>query len=139
MVTPVTQEYELKHESLRLLQQYQEEASAKIRNQLVHLNFGLVRKEAHHWANQCTESYEDLLQVGCIGLIRAIERFDTTSCFSHYADCGDPEKTIYNVSASGMDADHRLDRCTDHELDGIYIAGGKYWQTIVKQKSPTIG
>ncbi|HBB30582.1 MAG TPA: RNA polymerase subunit sigma [Cyanobacteria bacterium UBA8803] len=87
MVTPVTQEYELKHESLRLLQQYQEEASAKIRNQLVHLNFGLVRKEAHHWANQCTESYEDLLQVGCIGLIRAIERFDTTKgkAFSSFA------------------------------------------------------
>jgi len=78
---------ELKHESLRLLRDYQLNASADIRNQLVHLNFGLVRKEAHHWVNQCTESYEDLLQVGCIGLIRAIERFDTTkgSAFSSFA------------------------------------------------------
>ena len=78
---------ELKHESLRLLRDYQLNASADIRNQLVHLNFGLVRKEAHHWVNQCSESYEDLLQVGCIGLIRAIERFDTTkgSAFSSFA------------------------------------------------------
>ncbi len=78
---------QLKHESLRLLREYQLSRSAEIRNQLVQLNFGLVRKEAHHWVNQCTESYEDLLQVGCMGLIRAIERFDTTkgSAFSSFA------------------------------------------------------
>jgi RNA polymerase sigma-B factor len=85
MSTPVTPE--LKQESLRLLREYQQFYSPEIRNQLVHLNFGLVRKEAHHWVNQCTESYEDLLQVGCIGLIRAVERFDTTkgTAFSSFA------------------------------------------------------
>jgi RNA polymerase sigma-B factor len=85
MPTPIS--YELKHETLRLLREYQQLGSAEIRNQLVHLNFGLVRKEAHHWVNQCTESYEDLLHVGCIGLIRAIERFDTTkgTAFSSFA------------------------------------------------------
>lgn len=79
--------HELKHESLRLLREYQKTRSAEIRNQLVNLNFGLVRKEAHHWVNQCTESYEDLLQVGCIGLIRAIERFEMTkgNAFSSFA------------------------------------------------------
>lgn len=78
---------ELKHESLRLLREYQQTHSADVRNQLVKLNFGLVRKEAHHWVNQCTESYEDLLQVGCIGLIRAIERFEMTkgNAFSSFA------------------------------------------------------
>lgn len=78
---------ELKHESLRLLKEYQYSSSAEIRNKIVQLNFGLVRKEAHHWVNQCTESYEDLLQVGSLGLIRAIERFDTTkgSAFSSFA------------------------------------------------------
>ncbi|MBE9127665.1 MULTISPECIES: RNA polymerase sigma factor SigF [unclassified Coleofasciculus] len=83
----VTREQDLKLESLRLLQEYQQSESAEIRNRLVHLNFGLVRKEAHHWVNQCTESYEDLLQVGCIGLIRAVERFDPTkgSAFSSFA------------------------------------------------------
>jgi len=85
MHTSLTEE--LKHQSLQLLREYQQISSAEIRNELVKLNFGLVRKEAHHWVNQCTESYEDLLQVGCIGLIRAIERFDTTkgSAFSSFA------------------------------------------------------
>lgn len=78
---------ELKSESLRLLQEYQRNHSAQIRNQIVELNFGLVRKEAHHWMHQCTEAYDDLIQVGCIGLIRAIERFDVTkgNAFSSFA------------------------------------------------------
>ncbi len=78
---------ELKSESLQLLRDYQNSPSARLRNQLVELNFGLVRKEAHHWIHQCTENYEDLLQVGCIGLIRAIERFDMTKghAFSSFA------------------------------------------------------
>lgn len=67
---------ELKHESVTLLRAYQQSRSAAIRNQLVTVNIGLVRKEAHYWSNQCTESYDDLLQVGSIGLIGAIERFD---------------------------------------------------------------
>lgn len=74
-------------ESLELLHQYQQSASKDIRNRIVQLNIGLVRKEVHHWVNQCTESYEDLLQVGCIGLIRAIERFDLSKghAFSSFA------------------------------------------------------
>lgn len=78
---------ELKSESLQLLREYQKNPSAKLRNQLVQLNLGLVRREAHHWINQCTENYEDLLQVGCIGLIRAIERFDMSKghAFSSFA------------------------------------------------------
>lgn len=78
---------ELKSESLQLLREYYKLPTAEIRNQLVQLNFGLVRKEAHHWVNQCTESYEDLLQVGSLGLIRAIERFDMTKghAFSSFA------------------------------------------------------
>lgn len=78
---------ELKSESLQLLREYQKNPSADVRNQLVELNFGLVRREAHHWINQCAESYEDLLQVGSIGLIRAIERFDVAKghAFSSFA------------------------------------------------------
>lgn len=84
---PTTANYELKSESLQLLREYQKEPNPRLRNRLVELNFGLVRKEAHHWINQCTESYEDLLQVGCIGLIRAIERFDMSKghAFSSFA------------------------------------------------------
>jgi RNA polymerase sigma-B factor len=84
---PTTTNYELKSESLQLLREYQTSACPQVRNRLVELNFGLVRKEAHHWMNQCTESYEDLLQVGSIGLIRAIERFDMSKghAFSSFA------------------------------------------------------
>ena len=79
--------HELRSESLQLLRDYQKSPSSQTRNQLVELNFGLVRKEAHHWIHQCTENYEDLLQVGCIGLIRAIERFDMSKghAFSSFA------------------------------------------------------
>lgn len=78
---------ELKSESLQLLRAYHTDPSAKVRNRLVKLNLGLVRREAYHWINQCPESYEDLLQVGCLGLIRAIERFDMTKghAFSSFA------------------------------------------------------
>lgn len=78
---------ELRSETLQLLREYQQSGSASVRNQLVELNIGLVRKEAHHWVNQCTENYDDLLQVGSIGLIRAIERFDMSKghAFSSFA------------------------------------------------------
>lgn len=78
---------ELKSENLQLLREYQKSPTPHLRNRLVELNFGLVRKEAHHWINQCTESYEDLIQVGCIGLIHAIERFDMSKghAFSSFA------------------------------------------------------
>ncbi|MFB2837835.1 RNA polymerase sigma factor SigF [Floridanema evergladense] len=84
---PTNLSHDLKNDSLQLLQEYRKTGSATTRNQLVNLNFGLVRKEAHYWSNQCTESYEDLLQVGCLGLIRAIERFEISkgNAFSSFA------------------------------------------------------
>ncbi|MBW4645876.1 MAG: RNA polymerase sigma factor SigF [Goleter apudmare HA4340-LM2] len=84
---PTTATNELKHEIWQILREYQKSRSETVRNQLVQLNFGLVRKEAHYWMNQCHESYEDLLQVGCLGLIRAIERFEISKghAFSSFA------------------------------------------------------
>ncbi len=84
---PTTVTNELKHEIWQLLREYQQSRSENVRNQLVKLNFGLVRKEAHYWTNQCHETYDDLLQVGCLGLIRAIERFELSKghAFSSYA------------------------------------------------------
>lgn len=77
----------LKLETLTLFQEYRKTGRTKLRDRIMEINLGLVRKEAHHWVNQCSESYEDLLQVGCIGLIRAIERFDGTkgNAFSSFA------------------------------------------------------
>jgi len=76
-----------KQETLEILQAYRANPSIKLRNQLVNLNIGLVRREAYHWKNQCQESFEDLMQVGSIGLINAIERFDVSkgNAFSSFA------------------------------------------------------
>ncbi len=78
---------DLKCESLALMRAYRRSPTPPLRNQIVQLNIGLVRKEAHHWVSQCSESYEDLLQVGCLGLIRAIDRFDASrgNAFSSFA------------------------------------------------------
>lgn len=65
----------LRTRGMELLIAYSRNPSLQLRNQLVHLNTGLVRKVAHQISRQCTEPYEDLEQIGFIGLIRAIERF----------------------------------------------------------------
>ena len=77
----------IKVDSLKLFQKYQANPTTDLRNKIVELNFGLVKKEANHWVHKCNESYEDLLQVACIGLIRAIERFNIGkgNAFSSFA------------------------------------------------------
>ncbi|MDJ1184125.1 RNA polymerase sigma factor SigF [Roseofilum casamattae] len=85
MTTSASQE--IKNSTINLLCAYQKNPSLKLRNQIVQHNIGLVRKEAHHWMHQCNEGFDDLLQVGCIGLIRAIERFEIKKghAFSSFA------------------------------------------------------
>lgn len=82
-----TLDNDTKVQSLNLLQAYQASGDVSTRNQIAKLNFGLVRKEAHHWCRQCNENYEDLIQVGSIGLLRAVERFDPQKghAFSSFA------------------------------------------------------
>jgi len=77
----------LKSESLELLQQYQQAPTTELRNRLVQLNLGLVRREAHRWVGHPMESFDDLMQIGSLGLIRAIERFSPVkgNAFSSFA------------------------------------------------------
>jgi RNA polymerase sigma-B factor len=77
----------LRSHSMELLMAYQQNKSVSIRNQLVNLNAGLVRKIAHRVSHQCAEPYEDLEQIGYMGLIRAIERFNPSQgcAFSSFA------------------------------------------------------
>ncbi|MGB7416393.1 MAG: RNA polymerase sigma factor SigF [Thermosynechococcaceae cyanobacterium] len=84
---PPTCTRELKSNSLQLLQTYRSSPSTQLRNQLVQMNLGLVRKESHRWTHNSGETFDDLLQVGCFGLIQAIERFDPTkgTAFSSFA------------------------------------------------------
>lgn len=78
---------DVKTRTAELLRVFHQHRDPQVRNRLVELNMGLVRKEAHHWRHQCNESYDDLLQIGCLGLIQAIERFDVTRglAFSSFA------------------------------------------------------
>jgi RNA polymerase sigma-B factor len=73
--------------NIELLSAYSRNPSLKLRNRLVELNAGLARQVAHRLSRQCTESYEDLVQIGFIGLIRAIERFNPQQgcAFSSFA------------------------------------------------------
>jgi len=72
---------------MELLISYHQKPSIPLRNKLVQLNAGLVRKIAHRVSHQCAEPYEDLEQIGYIGLIRAIERFNPNQgcAFSSFA------------------------------------------------------
>jgi RNA polymerase sigma-B factor len=74
-------------QTLELLMAYRQRPSVHLRNRLVNLNLGLVRKVAHRLAHQCAEPYEDLEQCGFMGLITAIERFDPAQgyAFSSFA------------------------------------------------------
>jgi RNA polymerase sigma-B factor len=78
---------EIKQQTLELLNAYQTSGLPYLKDRIVRLNLGLVRREAHYWANQCQENYEDLLQVGSIGLVSAIDRFDLAKgyAFSTFA------------------------------------------------------
>lgn len=69
-----------------LLRAYHRTGDAEARERLVQLYLPLVRALAQRYAN-CGESRDDLVQVGAIGLIQAIDRFDPErgSDFSSYA------------------------------------------------------
>jgi RNA polymerase sigma-B factor len=65
-----------KFDDLELLQAYRTKPTVAVRNRLVQQNIGLVRKVAHQVSRHCAEPFENLVQVGSMGLIRAVERFD---------------------------------------------------------------
>lgn len=72
----------LQSQSIELLVAYRQKPTVQLRNRLVRLNMGLVRKVAHRLSHQCAEPYEDLEQCGFLGLITAIERFDPSQGFA---------------------------------------------------------
>ncbi len=82
-----TSQSSMRSDGMELLQLYHQNPSIELRNRLVKLNTGLVRKLAHKFSHQCHEPYEDLEQIGYFGLIRAIERFDPSQgyAFSSFA------------------------------------------------------
>lgn len=66
-----------REEVRRLLSEYRETKDPAIRERLVELNSDLVHYIARRFANR-GEPLEDIEQVGFLGLVHAIERFDPT-------------------------------------------------------------
>jgi len=65
-------------ENEELLNNYFKTKDIQIRNQIAELNICLVYNVAHQLEPCCTLPFEDLVQIGSLGLIKAIERFDPT-------------------------------------------------------------
>ena len=59
-----------------LLLEYYTTKSIALRNRIVELNLGLVYSVAHRLKDSCSVPLEDLIQVGSMGLIKAVERYD---------------------------------------------------------------
>ncbi|MCC5640355.1 sigma-70 family RNA polymerase sigma factor [Nostoc sp. CHAB 5844] len=61
--------------------------STRERNALAEANKKLVHKVVHRAKSTCREPYEDLFQIGYIGLLKAADRFDPTTgnAFSSFA------------------------------------------------------
>jgi RNA polymerase sigma-B factor len=59
----------------------------QLRNTIVMDNINLIREIAHRWADQCPEPFEDLVQIGVVGAVKAAERFDPNKgvAFSSFA------------------------------------------------------
>lgn len=59
----------------------------RIRNILVEQNLGLARLAAHEIVKRCSEPLGDLYSEGCLGLIKAVERFNPyrKTAFSSFA------------------------------------------------------
>jgi RNA polymerase sigma-B factor len=58
-----------------LLWRYHRAGDRHARQQLIERMLPLVRTLARRYLNR-GESYDDLVQVGCVGLIKAVDRFD---------------------------------------------------------------
>jgi RNA polymerase sigma-B factor len=76
-VTPLTQA-DLSHGSASdadLLRRYHEDGEVRARQALIERHIPFVRRLARRYAHR-GETIDDLTQVGCVGLIKAIDRFD---------------------------------------------------------------
>jgi len=81
------QKKEKTEEIHNLLADYAKTKDKKVRDKLVNINFILVKKIAHGLARRSTDPVDDLIQIGSIGLIKAIDYFnpDAGARFTTYA------------------------------------------------------
>ena len=59
MATKTLPQYKIANQEL--FHNYKKNQDLQTRNEIIHLNLGLVKKEVCHWLNRCQENYDDLL------------------------------------------------------------------------------
>ncbi len=86
MALGTCEKYAKNKELIEMAQSGKEQASLAATEELIKNNIGLVRSIALRFRDRGTE-YEDLIQIGTIGMIKAIRSFDITreTTFSTYA------------------------------------------------------
>lgn len=62
--------------NIELFKLYEQKRDIKTRNRIVENNLQYVKQIANRYARNSKESFEDLYQVGTIGLIKAVETYD---------------------------------------------------------------
>jgi RNA polymerase sigma-B factor len=62
--------------NVELFQQYQLTRDIETRNKIVKTNLRFVTQVANYYRTRCKESFEDLFQIGTIGLIKAVENYN---------------------------------------------------------------
>ena len=80
----------------QLLHNYAETRDTKVKDELVAQHLNLVRYLAGKFSNR-GENLEDLIQVGCLGLIKAIERSFSQWRFKPGTSNGTPQPMWVNV------------------------------------------
>jgi RNA polymerase sigma factor (sigma-70 family) len=79
------------HDNPELLRRYAQSTSSEykrvLRDRIVKQNLGLAKKIANNYSKKTSEPYDDLYQVACIGLCRAVETYnpDKNAKFSTWA------------------------------------------------------
>ena len=66
---------------------YADSRCIRLRNRLVEAHLNLVRQQAQRQAQRCNLGFDDLFQIGCIGLVAAVQGFEPSKghAFSTYA------------------------------------------------------
>ena len=72
---------------ISLFTRYQRTKDSRLRERICKENMGMVEKCARAWTYKCKEPFDDLVQLGAIGLLKAIEGYDskTGNAFSSWA------------------------------------------------------
>ena len=94
----------LKNEEMQELLRRSKEGDQRAREELISGNLRLVLSVIQRFANR-GENADDLFQVGCIGLIKAIDNFNTEFCVCKVADFCDHHagRAVIGFGNGGID------------------------------------